>query len=410
MRKFAAFAATASAVALAATVAAAAPKKTAAPASTPPIATYWMDVSTQSGMGAGMMGGGTPDMGAIMAMMSGRAPSYSHALDLRLASRTAAPGAPKADHFVPPAMQMGASLPLVTPTSPAPGKGEKYDRPEGFDKPKGRMLIYWGCGDRAGAGQPLTFDFADMMSGKVPENIRRMGTMMGRMQSHSRSGPTSAPGFGEWPNPRDKRTLPPASSLVGAHRVEGNYSPPIAFSLAAGQDFMAPMQMSDGGSLPSGAALVRWNPIPTATGFALMMFSANQAGDIVMWSSSRAAAFANLDYMTPGDVAREIKAGNVLPPSTTQCAIPADVASQVPAGMVMGIGYGPEAHFAEAPKNPKWAVTVRYKSNGSLMRGMAEMGGGMTGGMGSQQAPGQPQPKKKKRGFGLGDIINSIPR
>jgi len=46
----------------------------------------------------------------------------------------------------------------------------------------------------------------------------------------------------------------------------------------------------------------------------------------------------------------------------------------VPAGMVMGIAYGPELHFADAPRNPKWAVTVRYKSNGSLMRGMGRMG------------------------------------
>ena len=45
-------------------------------------------------------------------------------------------------------------------------------------------------------------------------------------------------------------------------------------------------------------------------------------------------------------------------------------------GMMMSVAYGPEVHFAEAPKNPKWAVTVRYKSNGSLMRGMAGMMGG----------------------------------
>ena len=53
-----------------------------------------------------------------------------------------------------------------------------------------------------------------------------------------------------------------------------------------------------------------------------------------------------------------------------------EVAQAIPMGMVMSVAYGPEVHFAEAPKDPKWAVTVRYKSTGSLMRGMAAMMGG----------------------------------
>ena len=59
----------------------------AAPAKEPaPVASYWMDVATQSGMGAGMMGGGRPDPSQIMAMMNGRGGAV-HTLDLRLASK-----------------------------------------------------------------------------------------------------------------------------------------------------------------------------------------------------------------------------------------------------------------------------------------------------------------------------------
>src|SRR3954454_1759700 len=107
------------------------------------------------------------------------------------------------------------------------------------------MLIYSGCGDHAAGGQPLCFDFAQLASGNVPENVRRMGEMMARRGVAGRSGPTNAPGFGEWPNRDDSRAVPAGGSLAGAHRVQGNYSPPIAFSLGAGQDFMAPMRMSD---------------------------------------------------------------------------------------------------------------------------------------------------------------------
>src|SRR5437764_14276009 len=75
----------------------------------PPIANYWMDVATQSGLGAGM------SAGQIMSAMQGGGGAVMHSLDLRLASRTKAPDLPQADHLIPAGLQMGASLPLVTP-------------------------------------------------------------------------------------------------------------------------------------------------------------------------------------------------------------------------------------------------------------------------------------------------------
>ena len=79
----------------------------------PPIANYWVDVATSSGFGAGITPGARPDMGQIMSMMQGGS-SVAHTLDLRLASRQKAPQ-PSAQHFIPQGLQMGASLPLVTP-------------------------------------------------------------------------------------------------------------------------------------------------------------------------------------------------------------------------------------------------------------------------------------------------------
>ena len=331
-----------------------------------PIATYWVDASTQSGM-AGMAAGGQPDVSAIMAMMQGGPQPVSHSLRLRLASQTKAPSPAEAQHLIPPALRMGPSLPLIAPPR---GELEPGTPPE----IKGKMLIYWGCGDHVGAGQPMTVNLADLASGKLPESIKRAASAMGRTR-HSYGGPQSAPGFGEWPNQKDSRPVPAGASLVGAHKVQANYAPAIDFALAQGQDFMAPMSLADGGAAPSGASLVRWNAVPGATGYALALFGANEAGETIMWSSTRTAGFANLDYLTPADAKKAVAAGDALAPSTTQCLIPAEVAQAIPMGMVMSVAYGPEVHFAEAPKNPKWAVTVRYKSNGSLMRGMAGMMG-----------------------------------
>ena len=367
----------------------------AAPASAPPpIASYWMDVATASGLGAGMTPGGRPSMSQIMGMMSGNAPSVMHTLELRLASKTKPTAAPSANHLIPQGLQMGPSLPLITPAAPKPVK-ETYGMPQGYEKPKGRMLIYWGCGEHAGAGQPKIIDFAKLAAGQVPPGMAAMANM-----ARTVSAPHSAPGFGEWPNSKDSRQVPASGSLLGAHKVEGNYSPPIAFTLA--QDFMPGLGLRQAGALPSGAVRLGWTPAPSATGYALVMFGSSGNGDVLIWTSAKSAATAPaLDYVSPGEVKRLIGTGHVLAPSTSECTLPAEVATASPAGMVMAIGYGPEANFAEAPKAPKWVAKARFKTTASLMLGMPQMGGADSG---SGQPATQQQPKKKKK-FGLGDVL-----
>lgn len=374
----------------------------AAPApAPPPIADYWMDVATTSGFGAGMAGaGGRPDMGQIMQMMQGGGSSVGHTLDLRLASRTKPAGSPQADHFIPTGLQMGASLPLVTPVR-EPSPPPEHGMPMQWQQPKGRMLIYWGCGEHVSAGQPTIIDFSKIAPGKIPPGMGAMANMAKVV-----SGPYTAPGFGRWPNERDSRAVPAAGSLLGAHKVQATYAPQIDFSLAGGQDFMGGLGLTEAGALPSGATRLRWQPVAYATGYALAMFGSNASGDVVMWSSANRAGMVTLDYVAPAEVKRLVTAGAALPPSANECILPAEVSAAVPAGMVTMIGYGPEAHFAEAPKNPKWTARVRYKTTASIMRGMqGMMGGAMGAQMGAEQAaPQQQQPRKKKK-FGLGDLI-----
>lgn len=385
MKRFSILVAGMCAAACGAAVYAAAPAK--APPPPPPIANYYMDAATVGGFG-GMMGGeGRPSMAQMMGMMSGNAPAYSHTLELRLASRTKAPAAPEANHLIPPGLQMGPSLPLIAPASPKPAT-QTYP----YQQPKGRMVIYWGCGEHVGAGQPTVIDFAKVAAGQMPPGMANMANYA-RMANI----PHSAPGYGEWPNKQDRRPVPVNGSLVGAHKVEGNYSPPIAFTL--GQDFMPALNLRELGSLPSGAAQLGWTPAASTTGYALAMFGSAQNGDVLMWSSSKSAAMATmLDYISPSEVKRLIGTGHVLSPQTTQCTLPSEVVKASPAGMVMMIGYGPQAYFAEAPKAPKWTATARFKTVSSIMLGMPQMGGQ------DGAAPGQPQPKKKKK-FGIGDVL-----
>jgi hypothetical protein len=372
-----------------------------------PQANYWMDVATASGMAAGMTRGGTqPSMAQIQAMMHGGSGGAQHSLNLYLASKTKA-AQPEAQHLIPPGMQMGPSLPLIAPATTAPERTD-YSMPEHFQRPQGRMLIYWGCGEHAGAGQPTVVDFAKIAPGQMPPGFASMVSAV-----HAAQPPHAgqSAGYGEWPNNKDLRTVPATASLLGAHKVEGNFSPPIAFSLAAGQDFMPALGLREGGGLPSGAIPLSWTPASQATGYALSMFGGTETGDVIVWTSAnKASAFPNMDYLSPSQVKPLVASGAVLAPSTSQCTVPAEVVRASPAGMAMMIGYGPEADFSDKPKMPTWTVRARYKTTASLMLGM----GGMFGDSGDDpqqaQQPGQQQqPKKKKRGFGLGDILQAVP-
>jgi hypothetical protein len=80
-----------------------------------------------------------------------------------------------------------------------------------------------------------------------------------------------------------------------------------------------------------------------------------------------------MDYIAPGEVARLIREKVLMPPQTTECTVPAEVAKQ--AQMFNFIAYGPEANFGfpPRPQDPQWYAKVRFKSTASTFLG--ETGG-----------------------------------
>lgn len=359
-----------------------------------PEARYVMDVGTT----AGMMGRGD-----------------SHELTLRLGSRLApVGGAPKADHFMPQGARLGASVPLVTPTPGPAGVRDDRDYPDNFQQPKGRLLVYWGCGAKAGPGQPVILDFSKLAKGQVPPNLfsTRVPPETGPTQGNSRT-------YGHWPNAEKSKQVSAQSSLVGQHRIAGNYSPEIAFAL--NQDFMAGLRPRTAGGA-QGAVDLSWNGIAAATGYyAWVMGSKDmgkEGGDMVWWSSSATQEFGGglWDWLSPATVSRLVGQKVVMPPSQTSCTIPAEV-KQAAGAMMMGFlyAYGPEANFAypERPADPKlawrpkWTAKVRYRSMANFMTGMPSMGDMLSG---RDEAEDRPQPEdapKKKCKRGIGGILRS---
>ncbi len=382
-----------------------------------PVARYDMRAGTVSGMGAVGAGGGM-GMGMSM-MMGGGGNRLQHELYLRLgSSRVAAPGAPKADHFMPPNARLGKSVALVTPKlEPAveDWKGEK---------PKGRLLLFWGCGEHAPKGQPIVIDFAKLAAGQTPPGL--WSTTIIRDW-----GPTinNSKTFGRWPA-EDGKYVKADSALPGAHRVAGNYSPEINFTLT--KDFMAALR-SRQADQSSGAQLLSWNAVPDATGYLATLMGGKMGprgdmGDMVMWSSSATRQFGGGldDWLTPAQVANLVKDRTVMAPTTTSCMIPAEVRAAAP-DFKMGtlIAYGPMESFSypPAPANPKaawaleWSARIRHRSTTSWMDmpGMGDMNDMSMDDeadarpSSSSQRP-QQKPKCKPRGGlgGLGGMLGGI--
>ena len=333
----------------------------------PPIAQYWMSVETAAGMSMPGMGG----MAGMLGGMMGGQQQSGRRISLQLGSQRSA-DAPSAAHDIPAAMNMGPSLPLLTPramsASASPERAER-EKPEAMERPKGRMLLYWGCGEATRSGQPVVMDFSRMAQGQMPSGLvsRRVAT----------GSPPSGRTVGHWPNPQDSKAVPDSASLIGEHTLRGNYTPDMRFSLAQGQDFMERVELSSTASGAGGAA-VRWNTPATATGYFATVFGGD-GNDSIFWSSSEVQEFGmQQDWLPPGEVARLIREKVVLSPQTSECTVPAEVVKKAGTPMLSFIAYGPEANFGfpPRPQDPQWYVKVRFKSTASTLLGDAGEGRG----------------------------------
>lgn len=358
----------------------------------PPEAQAWIDIATYSGMGmpmgmGGMGGGGGGNpLSALGGLFGGGGSGgnrFGHTqdgaggrwMDVTLYSRANASLA-EAQQAVPPGF-LSPALTLQAPKEakpqPAPDREDTPDEPT-YEKPKGKLYLYWGCGETVRAGQPRVLDVATA----TPADFAKFFTGRRATQRGTHLGA----GRPVWPSQKDTRMVPEKASLVGEHQFTGAGLPDgFKFSIPAAQDLMPAiaLQQTDAG----GATQLSWNAIPTARAyFAAAMGSKGGENEMVIWTSSEQpdTGFGLMDYQTNAAVDRWLGEKVLMKPSQTSCAIPKGVfGAGQGGGFLRVIAYGSELNLAHPPRpadpkaawEPVWAAKLRVKSVASAVLGMS---------------------------------------
>jgi len=342
---------------------------------------YWMDIATQNQSIPGLSGENSPMAGMMGKMMGRHGLGPNRSLFLRLDSPNELPSEqPVANHNIPPGLKMGDALPLIIPQQEK-ARPEKYEegRERPMEKPKMRMLIYWGCSETVAKGQPRVIDTQKM----TPVEFGKALAPKYTSSVQHPPGPRDGWIYAEWPNRKSSILVPNDGSLQGAQLVHGNYTPDIKFTVDDIHDFMAPVEFTSVEGGLSDSIKFQWKPVPTALGYYAMAVSHNEkTGETVFWVSSEVpdAGFGLMDYLPSGDVKRFIKDKIVMGSDITHCAIPKGIFKDSAGSMIQFIAYGDELNivYPPKPKDPKalwkpiWTVKLRLKSTGMVPVGTGD--------------------------------------
>jgi hypothetical protein len=284
---------------------------------------------------------------------------------------------------VPPGSGLAPAVQLVSPREApaAPPSDDDTTPPREPERPRGKVSLYWGCGETVRPGQPRTLDF----SSALPADLAQI--FSGRRATQR--GAHSAAGRPQWPNETDSRLLPAAASVAGEMSLAGAGLPEgWRFTLPAAQDLMPAVALRQAEA--GGATKLAWSALPTARGYFIAAMGGQggpggsggagaQEVNLVLWTSSELpdSGFGLMDYQTNAAVDRWLRDKVLLPPAATECTVPRGVFTG-PGAMLRFIAYGSELNLAHPPRptdprqpwEPKWAVKVRIKSTATAMLGM----------------------------------------
>jgi hypothetical protein len=325
----------------------------------------------------------------------------------------------EANQAIPSLMNLGESLKLVAPIPDKPVPVEPTDETpiqRDYERPKGKISIYWGCGDTIRPGQPRTLDMATASIEDYSKFFVSRGS--------TTRGARSQPGNPAWPNKEDDRKVPDNASLIGQHTFTGEGIPAnFKVNFDDPQDLMPPIALTQQ-KMPGGGVNLSWQSLGFARGYFVSVMGGaggmaaaggrgkDEGGEMVIWTSSELPdfGFALIDFQSNANVEKWIKEKVILPPSTTTCAIPQGIFGESGGGILRMIAYGSETFFAYPPRptdvkkpwEPEWQAKVRTKST------LFSMLGGLGGQGDARRGKQDGEPKEEKKAPNAKDLLRGL--
>jgi hypothetical protein len=285
--------------------------------------------------------------------------SGTRTLRVDLTAPGAPPPMPQANLDIPETLKLGRSLPLEVPKPGKPGAPAEGN-PFGGDG-KFEMRRYWSCGATVKPGQPRVLNSESL----TPEQQRRFRPQVGQ----AGGAPATTSAF--WPNSLDRAQKPIDAKAVlpGKYLLRSNFVNQVGFEIPSGIQFMGPLNVSTSTQDLTKAVTLSWKPVEGAVAYFAAAYGNMGKGAMVMWNSADSDAGSEAGYAPTAEIRAQVEKGVLLPPSKTECTIPAGIFQGAQGVSVMVHAYGP-GHYQPAPQDGAPNVRVVTRSLGMASLGV----------------------------------------
>jgi hypothetical protein len=318
---------------------------------------------------------GMPDMSKIPGYKGPAIGAPTRSMRMDLTSDKKADAKSTAQCAVPEGMKLGPKvdlqidLPVVAKPAPE-GEAAPEGKPQ---KMEFTIKMYWLCGEAVPEGQPRVLDSDAMLKGMgVPPDPAKMQKMMKSMPRGASLVDDTSHAY--WPGEKAE-PIKDESHTPGQYDLTTNYCGGTSVSFGEGQDFLAPIEMvkPGKGSIDLEKTIqLEWKPVPKALAYILTAF-AGKEHEMVIWTSSSDPDAAK-DFMSSPLSGAQLKTlldnGVLLPPTKTDCRIPAGIFKDIGMPMLTVTAIGEDR--IQEKDGIRTVVTVRSTATAMLAAGMGQ--------------------------------------
>ena len=225
-----------------------------------------------------------------------------------------------------------------------------------FEQPMSRILLYWGCGEQPGTGQPKVINAADFDNDELARYVKHVsGSSVPTRQSRGGHGRVEAVAH-------RNMQFPDGVDMRGQHEIRAGLNR-TQFIVGEQGDFLPPVNITEARLSDRGDATVRWERVPGASAYFVNMYVHPSKSPVALvWTSSRVpeTGFALTERHPGGDELIRLRNEGVLMQSDSlECTIPSVVTRYRDHAMSIQVhAFGAETLITTASGEERRPVTV----------------------------------------------------